>query len=232
MGEKAEIGREERQSLHGEAYVARFEHQPISRIARLVPLMGLTGDEEIVDIGCGSALSLAALDGRFGAYTGIDFSAPFIEAARARAGALGAENAAFFCGSAEAFAEENAGRFDVALVLDISEHVYDKEWLLILQAAFRMLKADGRLFLHTPNSAFLIEILKEKNIILRQFPEHIAVRNMAENTGLLQEAGFVVRTARALPHYNILRVLHPLSRLPGIGRYFAARLFIEAGKPA
>lgn len=232
MGDKAEIDREERQALHGEAYVERFERQPISRITRLVPFMGLEGTEKIVDIGCGSALSLAALGGSFGSYTGIDFSAPFIEAAQARARALGAENTAFFCGSAEAFAEENTNRFDVALVLDISEHVYDEEWLLILQAIFRMLKAGGRLFLHTPNSAFLIEILKEKNIILKQFPEHIAVRSMAGNTGLLQQAGFAVRSARALPHYNILRVLHPLSMLPGIGRYFAARLFIEAEKPA
>ncbi len=232
LGGKAEMGREERQALHGQAYVDRFERQPISRIALLVPLMELSGTEKIIDIGCGNALALAALGGSFGTYTGIDFSAPFIEAARARALALGVENAAFFCGSAEAHAEKNTARYDVALVLDISEHVYDKEWLLILQSVLRMLKTNGRLFLHTPNSAFLVEIMKEKNIILKQFPEHIRVRSMEQNIGLLRQAGFDIAASRVLPHYNFLRVMHPLSRLPVIGQYFAARLFIEAIKPA
>ncbi len=232
MRDKAEIGREERKALHGEAYVERFEReQPIKRITRLVPLMGLGGREEIIDIGCGNALSLTALNGCFGSYAGVDFSAPFIEAARTRARSLGIENAEFFCGSAKAFAEENVGRFDVALALDISEHVYDKEWFHILRAIHKMLKAGGRLFLHTPNSSFFVEILKEKNIILKQFPEHVAVRTMDENIQLLREAGFRIRAARTLPHYNILSILHPLSRLPQIGRHFTARLFIEAGKP-
>lgn len=232
MGGKAVMGRDEREALHGQAYVDRFERQPISRIARLVPLMELGGTEKIIDIGCGNALALAALNSCFGTYTGIDFSAPFIEAARARAHTLGVKNTAFFCGSAEAFADKNSECFDVALVLDISEHVYEEEWLLILRAVFRMLKKKGRLFLHTPNSAFFIEILKEKNIILKQFPEHIGVRSMEQNTGLLRQAGFGIGASRLLPHYNFFRILHPISGLPVIGRYFAARLFIEAIKPA
>lgn len=233
MGDEAEIGREERKALHGDAYVERFGRlQSASRIARLVPLMGLGGDEKIVDIGCGNALSLAALDGCFGSYTGLDFSPPFIEAAQARARKLGIDNAEFFCGSAESYAAENAGRFDVALALDISEHVYDKEWCLILRAIHQMLKPGGRLFLHTPNAAFLVEILKQRNIILKQFPEHIAVRNLDQNTELLRRAGFGISAAHTLPHYNVLSILHPLSGLPLVGRHFAARLFIEAGKPA
>jgi hypothetical protein len=72
--------------------------------------------------------------------------------------------------------------------------------------------------------------MKDKNFLLKQFPEHIAVRSMQGNTRLLLEAEFTIRDAQRLPHYNWLSVLHPLSRLPGLGKYFGARLFIEAVK--
>lgn len=218
--------------MHGDAYVERFQHeQSENRIARLVPLMHLNGTEQIVDIGCGNAMSLSALDGQFQSYAGVDFSEPFIAAAQERARSLSIGNAEFFCGSAESYADKNANRFDVALAFDISEHVYDKEWLLILQAIHKLLRVGGKLFIHTPNLGFFIERLKAKNLVLKQFPEHIAVRTMEQNIELLEDAGFRIRSARALPHYNRLAALHPLSHLPLIGHFFEARLFIEAEKP-
>lgn len=231
MGDKVRLGAEERKALHGEAYAERFEYaHPIERITRLVPLMSLTGNEKLVDIGCGNALSMTAMQGHYETYTGVDFSTPFIKAARSRAQSHGIQNAEFFCGSAEDFAVDNAARFDVALALDICEHVYDDEWLDILLAIRQMLIPGGRLFLHTPNLDFFIEKMKDKNFLLKQFPEHIAVRSMQGNIQLLCKAGFEIRNAQNLPHYNWLSMLHPLSRLPGLGRYFGARLFIEAVK--
>ena len=98
MSESNEVGREERKAMHGDAYVERFEQeQSIRRISRLIPMMDLKGSEEVVDIGCGNALSLTALDGRFGNYAGVDFSKPFIEAAQQRAHSLAIENVEFFC---------------------------------------------------------------------------------------------------------------------------------------
>ena len=231
MNNNHELGPEERKAMHGDAYVERFKNeQSEKRIARLVQLMNLDGTEQIVDIGCGNAMSLSALDGKFHTYAGIDFSDPFIAAAREKALSLSIERAEFFCGSAETYAEKNTNRFDVALALDISEHVYDKEWLLILQAIHKLLRNGGKLFIHTPNLNFFIERLKAKNIVLKQFPEHIAVRNMHQNIELLEEAGFRIRSAQALPHYNWLAALHLLSHLPLIGHFFEARLFIEAEK--
>lgn len=107
-------------------------------------------------------------------------------------------------------------------------YVYDESWLCNLKSIRKCLKPNGTLYLHTPNSEFFIEKMKERNFILRQFPEHIAVRNIVENTVLLEQAGFKVNSIRLLPHYNILRFLHPLSYIPFIGKWFNARLFIEA----
>jgi hypothetical protein len=73
--------------------------------------------------------------------------------------------------------------------------------------------------------------MKRRNFILRQSPEHIAVRDMAANLGLLRDSGFGVTSARFVRHYNVLRFLHGLRRLPGVGSWFEARIFIEARAP-
>ena len=84
--------------------------------------------------------------------------------------------------------------------------------------------------LHTPNAEFVVEIMKARNLLLRQFPEHIAVRNAEDNRRFLERAGFVDVSVHFLPHYNILSLVHPMSFIPLIGKYFQARIFIVATK--
>jgi 2-polyprenyl-6-hydroxyphenyl methylase/3-demethylubiquinone-9 3-methyltransferase len=73
--------------------------------------------------------------------------------------------------------------------------------------------------------------MKKRDIVLAQFPEHIAVRNAQSNSEFLSRAGFENIEVSFIPHYNIVRLVHPLSWLPVVGRYFRARLFITAQKP-
>jgi 2-polyprenyl-6-hydroxyphenyl methylase / 3-demethylubiquinone-9 3-methyltransferase len=93
------------------------------------------------------------------------------------------------------------------------------------------MRSGGRLYLHTPNLGYILERMKAANIILRQSPEHVAVRDLEGNLRLLREAGFIIRTAQVVRHYNVLRYLDGLRHLPAIGRWFEARLFIEAEAP-
>jgi hypothetical protein len=95
----------------------------------------------------------------------------------------------------------------------------------------RSLKTGGRLYLHTPNARFVLERLKSRNLILRQSPEHVAVRDMAGNLEFLRESGFTIAAAHFVRHYNVLRFLHPLRHAPVIGPWFEARIFIEARVP-
>jgi hypothetical protein len=106
--------------------------------------------------------------------------------------------------------------------------VPDDEWVELLRAMHGTLRPGGSLYLHTPNRAFFLERMKAHNFMVPQFPEHVAVRTLQENAELLAKAGFWVRRGLTLPHYNVLRHLHPLRRLPLIGGVFEARLFIEA----
>jgi 2-polyprenyl-6-hydroxyphenyl methylase / 3-demethylubiquinone-9 3-methyltransferase len=217
-------------ALYNREYVDRFEriHESTTRLERILKLVELNGSEDAVDFGCGSGFLLPAVGHRVRSYVGVDFSEEFILAARRRNEKLGFKNARFECATIEQFADSHAANFDLAFALDFSEHVPDDAWTLLLGQMRGTLRPGAKLYLHTPNRAFFLERMKSHNIILRQFPEHVAVRTLRHNTNLLTKAGFEVRRTRALPHYNVLRYLHPLRRLPFVGSLFEARLFIEA----
>lgn len=219
-------------ALHGRDYAERFDRMHgRRRLLQLLPLMTLGTDDDLVDFACGNGLLAAETHDRVRSYTGVDFSRPFIELAVARAARLGARNLDFVCASIESFCAARPQRFDVACAFDFSEHVPDGEWLRLLACMRGSLKPGGRLYLHTPNAAFAPERLRRRNFILKQSPEHVAVRDMPENLELLRRSGFTITAAQFVRHYNVLRFLHPLRHVPALGRWFEARIFIEARTP-
>lgn len=225
------IDREESVRMHSGAYVEMYEHKPIFRIARLVPRMALAGNEELLDVACGNAMLLPLVHDKVRAYHGVDFSPDFIRVAEQRAASNGIANCSFHCENIVAFCNARPGRFDVATALDFSEHIDDADFVSIFSAIHSSLRDNGRLYLHTPNLTFLPELLKEWGV-LPQFPQHIAVRDAAHHLRLLEESGFAHDRIRVeqLPHYNVMRFLHPLRGLPVLGKFFVARLFIECRK--
>ena len=216
-------------ALHSGRYVERFERRPIDRVAALVRRMRVDANDVVADFACGNGMLLRALGDVRGTYHGVDFSEDFIASARAAALRLGLSNYCFHCSDIVAFCADHPAEFDVAATLDFSEHIDDSAFLEIYAAIRSSLRTGGRLYLHTPNSGFFMEALKAKGV-LRQFPEHIAVRNAAATIALLEQAGFDRGRIRVehIAHYNILRIVHPLRRLPYLGKFFAARIWIEA----
>src|SRR5690606_2610972 len=153
----------------------------------------------------------------------------FIAAAQRRAAKLGVRSYELYCEDIVTFCQGNVGAFDVAAALDFSEHIDDDEFVSIFSAVRMSLKVGGRLYLHTPNLDFFLERMRDANFILRQRPEHIAVRDGPHNISLLIKSGFDERKLRIryLKHYNILKTLDPMRYLPVVGKYFEARIFIE-----
>lgn len=113
-------------------------------------------------------------------------------------------------------------------MIDFSEHVYDETLLEVLKDIKSSLKKNGRLYLHSPNGNYFIEIMKKHNFVMKQFPEHVAIRTLKHNIMLLERAGFGIKMTMFIPHYNILKYLHFASYLPIVGKWFQARIFIEA----
>jgi 2-polyprenyl-6-hydroxyphenyl methylase / 3-demethylubiquinone-9 3-methyltransferase len=217
--------------LYEKDYVEKFEkEQSPFRIARLMQYIDLPKDSHVADFGCGNGMLLASIHDHVRMYSGVDFSEQFIFAARNRQKKLGIVNAEFFCESIESFCSRSPDKFDTAFVLDLAEHVYDPEWVRILAAIRSSLKPGGKLYLHTPNAEFFLEIMKRKQFIFHQFKEHVAVRDVIQNISLLEDAGFFNYEVKLLPHYNFLRYSHVLSFFPLIGHFFKARILIIAEK--
>jgi 2-polyprenyl-6-hydroxyphenyl methylase / 3-demethylubiquinone-9 3-methyltransferase len=128
------------------------------------PLDGLT----IVDIGCGGGL-LAEPLARLGAtVTGIDASPKNIGIARAHAAQQGV-SVQYEATTAEALAATDA-RFDVVLTMEVVEHVADV--VAFLQAAARLLKPNGLLFVATLNRtpASYVKAIIGAEYVLRWLP--------------------------------------------------------------
>ena len=222
--------RDELKALYGDEYVEKFKTQSPRRLGRLLPYLSLHPTDIVADFGCGNGMLLDLVGDRVRRYVGVDFSEPFIHAAR-RGVNLRWPDAQFVCSSIVDFCSRRPNTFDVAFAMDFSEHVYDDDWLEILRSVRLALRPSGRLYLHTPNADFIVERMKAKNLILAPQFEHVAVRTTDENCRLLREAGFVVDRVRLIAHYKrVLSWVHALSVLPGVGRHFGARVFIEARK--
>jgi 2-polyprenyl-6-hydroxyphenyl methylase / 3-demethylubiquinone-9 3-methyltransferase len=215
--------------LHSGDYVERYKRKPLRRVSNLAAKMALRDGDELADFACGTGMLLHAIGARKGLYHGIDFSPDFIAAAREWAERSALQNWEFHCTDIIDFCGQNPQRFDVATALDFSEHVNDEEATEIFNSIRRSMKPGGTLYVHTPNREFFIEQMKERGI-LKQFPEHIAVRSPAQMRRLLVEAGFNQHdiAIQSIPHYNILKVVHSLGSLPIIGKYLRARLWITA----
>jgi 2-polyprenyl-3-methyl-5-hydroxy-6-metoxy-1,4-benzoquinol methylase len=219
---------EELRRLHGDEYVESFKRQSPVRLARLLKYMKIDSASCVADFACGNGLLMELIAPKVNSYTGVDFSEPFIKAANERKENLSMKNAEFVCSGIDEFSRGHIETFDVAFAMDFSEHVYDAEWVRILVSIRKSIKPNGKLYLHTPNAQFFLEKMKRRNFIVKQFPEHVAVRTPEHNVALLKGAGFKVEHVWLIPHYNVLRVLHALSILPAVGRYFEARILIEA----
>lgn len=216
-------------ALHSGDYVERYNAKPLDRVTALARRMKLDPQARLADFACGNGMLLHALGPRPGTYDGVDFSADFITSANRWAERSACTGYRFHCEDIVAFCARHPGQFDAAATLDFSEHVTDDLAVPIYAAIRQSLAPGGTLYLHTPNGDFFFE--RAKNIgIVRQFPEHVAVRNGAETVEMLVRAGFPREgiTLNHIAHYNVLKWLHPLSGLPLIGKWFQARLWIEA----
>jgi len=218
--------------FYGQEYVDKFLiNQSPSRLERLTKYIELRNDYCVADYACGSGMLMPYIAPKVNSYIGVDFSKEFIDAANNTKRALNFENVEFYCAEIKDFCTNNINRFDCAFAMDFSEHVPDDQWKEILSSIRISLKSGGRLYLHTPNAQFIPEIMKSQSILLKQIPGHIAVRSPEGNSRLLIQTGYRIKRLLLLPHYNgLLKVLHLFSYFPLVGKFFKARIFIEAEK--
>ena len=125
-----------------------------------------------------------------------------------------------------------SGTVDAVAAIDLVEHVDDPTLRAMLAECRRILKPGGRLGIYTPDRLHYVERLKAHDLVLRQFPQHIAVRRMDEYLVFLREAGFGIRLADwSVSPFPAVRWLERLlSPLPLLGPTFRYRILLQASR--
>lgn len=161
---------------------------------------------------------------------GVDASPRAIAMAEAERVRRGLQNVRFVEGDVADLASIPDASVDVAGAFDLLEHVDDATVRQMLRALRRVLKPEGVFVAYTPNREHYVERLKAHDVLLKQFPEHIAVRRPREILRLLEAEGWRVRALTyATAPFPVVRFLERLLwRIPGVGRLFRYRILLEA----
>lgn len=190
-------------------------------------------DKTILDLGSARGDVCFLLAPRVREAIGVDASPRAIEIAEAERSRRGLRNVRFVKSDVAELAEIPDASIDVAGAFDLLEHVDDATVRGMLRALRRVLKPTGVFVAYTPNREHYVERLKAHDVILKQFPEHIAVRRPAEIRRLLEEEGWrlIDMTYSAAPFPLVHLVEKILSPLPAIGRLFRYRILLRASPP-
>lgn len=210
-------------------YFKTYKHQK-KRLENLLKYIKFNPEFNVAEFGCGNGIWGELIHRKVKSYIGIDFSEEFIDLAKRRHQTLNIINSKFECDDIVKFSSRHKNEFDQAFCMDFSEHIYDDDFISIFTAIRSTLKADGELYIHTPNGNYFLELLKKYGI-LKQSTGHIGIRNDQEYIKLLKRIGFKNITILYLQHYlKLLSIFHFMSCVPYLGKFFKARLFIKSIK--
>jgi SAM-dependent methyltransferase len=164
--------------------------------------MGLTGEQRVLDYGCGTGSLMRLLAGRFRSVSGYDPSALSLQEARNVAPTASYHN------------EESTipeGAFDVVVLSGVLHHVPRAERARLLQVVAAKVCIGGRvvIFEHNPFNPLTVRAVRAC-----PFDDDAVLLRPAEVRGLLQQARFGgVRQDYVLFFPRLLRGLRPLEPL-------------------
>jgi 2-polyprenyl-6-hydroxyphenyl methylase/3-demethylubiquinone-9 3-methyltransferase len=166
---------------------------------------GLFG-KEVVDVGCGGGLLSEAMAKLGARVTGLDMSEEALEVARLHALDSKVE-VNYELTTAEDFAAQYAGKFDVVTCLEMLEHVPQPQ--AVIEACARMVKPGGQVFFSTLNRNLKSRLLGivAAEYVLRWVPKGTHDYNkFIKPSELLSMADRVSLTARHMTglHFNPL----------------------------
>jgi 2-polyprenyl-6-hydroxyphenyl methylase / 3-demethylubiquinone-9 3-methyltransferase len=165
---------------------------------------------------------------------GIDASSKAIEIAETQRRSRALANVRFVQGDVARLEPIPDASIDVAGAFDLLEHVDDATVRQMLGALRRVLTPRGVFVAYTPNREHYVERLKAHDFLLKQFPQHIAVRRPREIRRLLEEEGWRVleMTYSPAPFPVVRGIENLLWRLPGVGQFFRYRILLRAAPRA
>jgi len=216
--------------LHRVTAFAAPERKWRERDRDILALAEPSPDKTVLDLGSALGDVCFLLAPRVKEAIGVDASPRALELAEARAREHGLANVRFLAGDVANLPGIHDASIDVAGAFDLLEHVDDETVRRMLRSLSRVLKPGGVFVAYTPNREHYVERLKARNLVLKQFPEHIAVRRPREIRRLLESEGWRVRSLRySTAPFPVLRwIERGLARLPFVGPLFRYRILLRA----
>lgn len=186
----------------------RYRVQKVLEIHRPGP------NDRVLDLGCGWGTFGFAIAPTVAEMIGIDFSERSIEICERNLKDRTTPNLSFLCADA-GDTGLGAGEWDVVLAADLFEHLYPEDSQRVAREAFRLLRPGGRFMTWTPHRGHILEVLKNRDIILKRDISHVDYKSMADMKDLITDAGFEIERAyyaeSHLPGFRMLeRLLQPV----------------------
>jgi 2-polyprenyl-6-hydroxyphenyl methylase/3-demethylubiquinone-9 3-methyltransferase len=161
---------------------------------------GLFG-KSVIDIGCGGGILAESMAKAGAKVTGLDMAPASLEVAKLHGLESGAK-VDYVCSTAENFAAENAGKFDVVTCMEMLEHVPDPSSVIAACAA--LAKPGGHVFFSTLNrniKSYLMGIVGAE-YVLKLVPkgthDHSKFLKPSELMSMTDKAGLLPRDMTGL----------------------------------
>lgn len=161
---------------------------------------GLFG-KSVIDIGCGGGILAESMAKAGAEVTGLDMAQASLEVATLHGLESGAK-VDYVCSTAEDFAAENAGKFDVVTCMEMLEHVPDPA--SVVSACAALAKPGGHVFFSTLNrniKSYLMGIVGAE-YVLRLVPkgthDHSKFLKPSELIAMTDNAGLLPRDMTGL----------------------------------
>lgn len=214
----------------GAAHIAdldsRFQRY---RTAKVLQMRPPSAEDRVVDLGCGWGTFAFALAPRVADVVGVDFSRKSIEVCGRRLGQRPHENLRFVRAEAGDTGLEG-GRYTLVIAADLFEHLYPDDSVRVAMEAFRLLGPGGHLATWTPHRGHLIEVMKNRNIVLERDVSHVDYKSMSDMKALLSGAGFAIEKAYYVEsHVPGLNVVERM--LQGVVPLLRRRIAVLGRKP-
>jgi 2-polyprenyl-6-hydroxyphenyl methylase / 3-demethylubiquinone-9 3-methyltransferase len=221
-------------TLHKTTAFAAPARKWIERDRDILSLIDPAPDRTVLDLGSARGDVCFLLAPHCREVIGLDASPRAVEIAEEERARHGVGNVRFLAGDVEDCAPISDHSIDVAAAMDLLEHIDDDTVRRMLRSLERILKPGGYLAAYTPNREHYVERLKGANFILKQFPQHIAVRRPRELRALLESSGWTVERLdySPAPFPGVRLIERALYRLPIIGPLFRYRILLRALPPA